>query len=149
MEKEKRMRKGSFVNMKKTVWDIIRASKTIEPYTIVSTQYENLRRILSELDKEIVEELCAEWIEVTDELIDDEFEKLDLEYGGIIDASRIEKFYIDFSGWVVAQGEELFNQFKTDGHQVIIDYIQKYNIPQSEYTFESISYVFYDVPSVK
>lgn len=129
--------------MTKMVWDIIKESKGGKPYLSSEEQYKNLKELLSKLDKENVEKVHAEWNEVTEELLGDEFDKLDVEYGGMINVG-LDGFYIDFADWVLAQGEELFLQFKKEGHQAIVDYINKHNVPESDYAFECMGYAFHE-----
>lgn len=134
--------------MAQTIWDIIRASRTVEPYTIVSTQYENLLQILSEFDKETVKKFYSEWNEKTRELLKNEkkFDKLHIEYGGVVDGGD-DTFYMDFANWVIAQGEELFNAYKSkrNGYKAILNYINELELSEYEYTFECMVYVFHDV----
>lgn len=134
--------------MEKTIWDIIRESRTVEPYTIASTQYENLVRILSEYDKETVKKFYSEWNEKARELLKNEkkFDKLHCDYGGIVDSGD-DGFYMDFANWVIAQGEELFNAYKSkrNGYKAILQYINELELSDTEYRFECMIYVFPEV----
>jgi len=129
--------------MTKMVWDIIKESKGGKPYLNSEEQYKNFKELLSQLDKETVEKVYEEWTELEDELRCDEFEKLDANYGGMISVG-LDGFYIDFANWVLVQGEELLVQFKKEGHQAIMDYIQKHSVPKSDYSFECMGYAFHD-----
>lgn len=129
--------------MTKMVWRIIEESKGGKPYLNSEEQYKNFKELLSRLDKETVTKVHAEWNELEDELRCDEFEQLDVEYGGMINVG-LDGFYIDFANWVLVQGEELLVQFKKEGHQAIVDYIHKHNVPESDYAFECMGYAFHE-----
>ena len=62
---------------------------------------------------------------------DNEFNKL----SGFVNSAD-DGFYIDFANWLVAQGEELYNSFKKNGYEVVINYIKQHNIKEKDYTFE-------------
>jgi len=51
---------------------------------------------------------------------------------------------MDFASWVIAQGEELYEDFMENGHSVVLNYIKENNIPKSDYMFECMEYVFLD-----
>ncbi|MNV39761.1 hypothetical protein D3C71_1313510 [compost metagenome] len=58
-------------------------------------------------------------------------------------------FYMDFASWVIAQGEELFDNINKEGSNTILSYINKYNISEGDYTFECMLYVFEKVKEMK
>lgn len=130
--------------MTKTVWDIIEETKDGKPYVGSEEQYENLERVLSQMDRKMVSRIGEEWRKKTRELINNEnYYKLHYNHGGIVDRGD-DGFYMDFGNWVIAQGEELFQQFKKEGHEAILDYIKKNNVPCEDYNFECMIYAFHD-----
>lgn len=122
--------------MYEKLWKLIKESKKGNEYLSCKEQYDNLVEILSKLDKNEIKELSNLWHEVHYD--PKEFELLHSLVSGD------DHFYLDFGNWLVAQGEELYIKFKENGHTAVIDYIKKYNIPESEYGFESMGYVFWE-----
>ena len=130
--------------MNKTLWQIIKDSKEENRYTKSRKQYENLHNILSKLPQKEVSKLRDEWADKSNEITNnEEFEKLHRDNGGII-SSGDDGFYMDFASWVMAQGEELYEEFMKNGHSVVLNYIKENNIPKSDYMFECMEYVFHD-----
>lgn len=130
--------------MSELVWKVIEESKSGVPYLPSEEQFEQLGKILSRYDNETIEEIRKEWSVKTRELLNDEFNLLHIDNGGII-CSGDDGFYMDFGNWVIAQGEGLFNRFKEEGHQAILDYIKEHDVPEDDYMFECIVYVFQDL----
>ena len=130
--------------MNKTLWKIIKDSKDENKYTKSKKQYENLHNILSKLPQIEVSKLRDEWADKSNEMTsNEEFNKLHYDDGGII-TSGDDGFYMDFASWVIAQGEELYEDFMENGHSVVLNYIKENNIPKSDYMFECMEYVFLD-----
>jgi len=130
--------------MNKTLWKIIKDSKDENKYTKSKKQYENLHNILSKLPQKEVSKLRDEWADKSNEMTsNEEFNKLHYDDGGII-TSGDDGFYMDFASWVIAQGEELYEDFMENGHSVVLNYIKENNIPKSDYMFECMEYVFLD-----
>lgn len=112
--------------MTKAIWKVIEESKAGKPYVDNEEQYDNMVKIFSKLDEEERKKLSVEWDEIMKELVDDEFKKMSIENGEVI--KSIEDLNIDFTSWVLVQGEELFKQFKNEGQQAIIDYMRKHHV---------------------
>ena len=130
--------------MNKTLWQVIKDSKEENKYTKSKKQYENLHNILSKLPQKEVSKLRDEWADKSNKMTNnDEFEKLHRDNGGII-ISGDDGFYMDFASWVMAQGEELYEDFMRNGHKVILNYIKENNVSKSNYMFECMEYVFHD-----
>lgn len=128
--------------MDKTLWQLISESKGGNKYVGSARQYKILLNILSNLREDNVKKIEEEWRNKVMEIIyTPEFEKLHINNGGIINSGD-DGFYMDFANWIIAQGEDLYNSFKNKGHIAIFDYIKEYNIPESDYTFECMIYIF-------
>lgn len=127
--------------MRELLWNIIEESKENKPYVGSEKQYENLKNILSRYDSNTINTLHDTWDGICKELKDDEFEKLHVQDGGIVDTGD-DGFDMDFANWVIAQGKALFDAFKTEGHEVVLDYIKKNKISEDDYTYECMVYVF-------
>jgi len=128
--------------MNKTLWQIIKDSKEGNKYTESKKQYKNLHSILSKLPQKEVSKLRDDWSDLSFKMTNnDEFEKLHRDNGGII-TSGDDGFYMDFASWLMAQGEELYEDFMKNGHSMVLNYIKENNIPKSDYMFECMEYVF-------
>ena len=126
------------------LWSLLNKSKDGKAYLDSDSQYDNLKKLLSVYNFLLVEDVHKVWIEKRKELTDNqEFEKLHVQNGGII-SSGDDGFYMDFAYWVLAQGEDLFKEFKDKGHTAIIDYINKHSVSESDYMFECMAYAFHD-----
>lgn len=126
------------------LWDVIKESKDGLAYINSEEQYALLEKIFSKLDKESIRVLHEEWSDVLQEMQgSEEYNRLHISRGGIIDGGD-DCFYMDFGNWLVAQGEELYQTFKEKGHEAVLAYIEKHDIPESDYTFECMVYVFHD-----
>lgn len=130
--------------MNDLLWKVIKKSKNGKEVLSSKVQYNNLKEILDNYDKNTVEKVYEQWRSKTKELINDkEFELLHANNVGIV-YSGDDGFYMDFANWVIAQGEKLFNQFKKEGHKAILDYINKQQISEQDFMFECFIYVFHD-----
>lgn len=127
--------------MRDLLWNIIEESKENQQYLASEKQYENLKDILSRYDSNTIKGLHDTWDGVCKELKNDEFEKLHVQDGGIVDTGD-DGFYMDFANWVVAQGKALFDVFKNEGHEAVLNYIKENEISEDDYTFECMVYVF-------
>lgn len=131
--------------MSKSLWEIIELSKKNEKIVPAAKQYDNLVAVLSELPKEEVKSIHEEWMNAVFVMQKNpEYEKLHISDGGIVDGGD-DTFYIDFGNWIIAQGKELYDEFMSKGHSVIIDYIKRNNLKKAEYTFECMEYAFQDI----
>jgi len=127
--------------MSKNLWEVIREAKGDQNYVSSEQQYENLKRVLSSLTTEEIQSIRSEWWDVEKKMFENpEYDKFHVNDGGFIRSD--DTFDMDFPAWIVAQGEELYNQFMTIGHQAIIDYMEKNNVNERECTYECMGYVF-------
>lgn len=74
---------------------------------------------------------------------DEVFKGFHQSYGGIVDGSD-DTLYMDFASWFVGRGIEPMLQFLETGVQPMLDYIKIYQVPESEYQYESLMYAFID-----
>ena len=75
------------------------------------------------------------------DLDESEFNCLHISNGGFVIGGD-DSFYTDFGAWVVAQGEELLEQFKEFGVLAIVSYIINNKIDKSDYMYECMEYAF-------
>lgn len=122
------------------IWELITISKQGEDYVSPEKQYKRLFDILKDMDKDDVKRLYNEWNCKEKELINSSgFELLNKLVKGGDDT-----FFMDFSNWAVAQGEEFFNEIQKEGMVFLKEYIDKHNVSRSEYTYECMIYVFHN-----
>lgn len=131
-----------------TLDNLLDKSRKGQSYIYASAQYENMRNLLQSLPNSQIIKLEEDFRKRTAELKAGDFDKLHVNNGGIV-SSGDDGFYMDFAGWVIAQGSTLFKDFKKQGHKAVIDYIRKHKISSSEYRFESMIYVFDDALTEK
>lgn len=130
--------------MEKLLWEIIEETKKGKKYLNSKDQYNNLVKILSSYDQKTVDNIKTIWSQKEKELTEsEEFGKLHFTRGGIIQSGD-DGFYMDFSNWVIAQGEELFNDFKENGRAAILSYIINNKVPEKDFMFECMIYAFHD-----
>ncbi|PGR83662.1 DUF4240 domain-containing protein [Bacillus cereus] len=130
--------------MNKTLWKVIAESKAGEVVLDSGTQYKNLKNVLAKMDKKEVREAYDAWSKIRSEWYDsDEFNLLHAGNGGFVNGGD-DGFYMDFASWLIAQGEELYNEFQKRGHQAVIEYVDKHQIGENDYRFECMVYAFHD-----
>lgn len=126
------------------LWEVIEESKAGKSYCDPREQYANLERILSRFDVDTVHGIEDEWRSVGNRLFaTKEFRSLHLVNGGFLNEND-DGFYVDFGNWLLAQGEDLVTALKSEGRDVVIDYIDRHGVSESDYLFESMIYVFLD-----
>jgi Protein of unknown function (DUF4240) len=129
--------------MEQLMWKVIEESKAGKEYCNSEEQYQNLLKVLGQYDKATIKAIYEEWNGLYQSFSNNpEFNKLHWSKGGIVNAGD-DGFYMDFGNWFVAQGEELYNEFKERGHQAVLDYVKKHNLDESEYRYECMIYAFH------
>ena len=127
--------------MRNLLWNIIEKSKEGTNFNS-KKQYINLTNILKNYTDEDNIKLRDEWWTLEKAMTNnEEYEKLHLSNGGIVNGGD-DTFCMDFGGWVIAQGKELYDNFMKNGSTVIIEYINKNHVSEDDYTYECMSYVF-------
>lgn len=130
--------------MNKTLWKVVAESKAGQVVLDSSTQYKNLKAVLSKMDKKEVKEAYDAWSAIRSDWYDNkEFNLLHGNDGGFVHAGD-DGFYMDFASWLIAQGEELYNEFQKRGHVAVIDYVDKHKIGRDDYLYECMVYAFHD-----
>ena len=127
----------------KTLWEVVAESKAGNVVLDSNTQYANLESILATMDKENVQSVYNEWNGITrgwsDNLV---FNLLHESNGGFVGAGD-DGFYMDFANWLVAQGEELYNDFTTRGTEAVVEYVNEHQLGSRDYLFECMVYAFH------
>lgn len=131
------------------LWRILEKSKQNCNFNS-ECQFQNLKYILSDMGLEEVVALRYRWEQVRHVYREDEeeFDKLHLSNGGFLEGGD-DTFYIDFPNWLVAQGEELYNNFREHGISAIFSYIITNNIKEKDYTYENMFYAFPDIDELE
>jgi hypothetical protein len=127
--------------VEKLLWKVLYDSKGGKVYLPAREQYNNLSNILAGIDKETVRGLHGVWRQKLKEFRVPEFDLLHASRGGVVDGGD-DAFYADFANWLLAQGEDMFNNFKKNGHKLVLVYIRGNDIPQEDLTFENMGYAF-------
>lgn len=131
-------------DIRKQLFNIIEKSKEGTNFNS-EQQYKRLELIIRQLPKDEAELLYNEWWKIRKEygmdLDESEFNCLHISNGGFITGGD-DSFYTDFGAWVVAQGEELLEQFKEFGVLVIASYIINNKIDKKDYMYECMEYAF-------
>ncbi|WP_460271717.1 DUF4240 domain-containing protein [Bacillus sp. NEAU-Y102] len=127
----------------KTLWEVIEESKAGKEYLDSETQYENLKNILATMEEENIKQVYKDWKEITSPWHDDVvFNLLHGGNGGFVWAGD-DGFYMDFAHWLMVQGEELYNDFKTRGVKAVAEYVNKHKVSEDDYVFECMIYAFH------
>ena len=126
------------------IWELISYTRE-DAKTDIKDQYRNLYKVLiANCNADEVKALKNEWNTKRTLLIRfKDYEKLHINNGGVVNAYD-DAFYIDFSNWIIAQGEDLYNKILNEGCTTVIDYINNNNITSDEYLYENIGYAFSD-----
>jgi len=126
------------------LWEVLKEAKKGEDYVSSTQLYSNFQSVLANMNKETIKTVYFEFqlkkSEITNSL---EFENLHVSHGGIVNGGD-DAFYMDFGSWLLAQGEDLYTEFKEKGHTAVLDYIKKYNVCVDDYRFECMIYAFHD-----
>ena len=114
------------------LWNVIKESKQGLEYLPPEKQYKNLVTILSSLDKKEVKLIRVQWWNAIKELINRiDYKDMAVTRGGLVE----DVLYDYFGNWIIAQGEELFNDINNDGILSIYKYIKDHNIPKEEFFY--------------
>lgn len=154
MESTKKIDTNTQSSIKKTIeytdeyssllWNIIDMSRMGTKFDN-RRQYDSLVGILDKFESNVIEGLMKSWREISYSYSSsDEFEKLHVINGGIVESGD-DAFFMDFTAWLVAQGEELYCDFINRGRIAVIEYIEKNKISSDDYTYENMGYVWQDV----
>ena len=115
------------------LWEFIKSirykEKYINNYNLLTNMYEKLN-MLSD-DKLIILVKDIDNLKFNTNLYDFLFENK------LINSSSD---FVCFRIWLIFQGEYLYKCINKYGNIKILDYIKKYNIPSSEYKYESLYY---------
>lgn len=130
--------------MEELLWKIIEESKEGKEYCTAERQFLNLTSILMRYSRDAVVGLESLWSELLLAFKVPEFELLHASKGGILKGGD-DAFYLDFKNWILAQGHELYIDFKKRKHVAVLEYVKKHNVPHRELRFENMWYAFNEV----
>lgn len=124
------------------LWEIIKKTKETRGYLHPKMQYQYLLEQLTKHEIITIRLLEESWRNELEEMVEsEEFKKLHITNGGIIESSD-DGFYMNFANWVIAQGEQLVNDFWEEGCSAVLNYIIRNGVTKEEYMFESMICVF-------
>jgi hypothetical protein len=122
------------------LWNIIEKSKentNLNPMT----QYNNLIKILKDYSIDDIKALKFTWDDIAYEY--EEFsEGLYRRLFERMNFDNYDTFHFDFVNWLIVQGKELFDNYKNNGAEAILSYINDNDIRKEDYTFECMAYIF-------
>lgn len=142
--------------MKQIYWDIIEQSKQGCNFNS-EKQYKNLFELLKDKNERFIRDFQDEWGKDLGKCIReniDDLSKIHVKnhlwegspYGILEGYDNDFEWFCD---WFFAQGKELWDLYNKNGYKVIIDYIKTNDISDSNYTYESMYYVFDELANYK
>jgi hypothetical protein len=128
---------------KKKLWFVLSQSKLGKPYCNPTEQYLSLLDIISrDSDRSLLIEANYYALSLTKLLKKQTwYDKMHKSKGGFVGGGD-DAFYMDFPAWIVAQGEELFQEIQVSGRLAITDYIKKHGMSTKDVVYENLLYPF-------
>lgn len=124
------------------IWQLVKATR--EDYKISADEQYNrmFEYLIMNCNADEIRELSNQWNKKASLLVRlKDYEKLHIQNGGFVDGGD-DAFYQDFADWIVAQGEELYNEILDRDCNVVKEYITKNDIGSNDYLYENIGYAF-------
>ena len=124
-------------DLEKELWELVEASKGNKPYCKPREQQDNLEELLMNYTQADILALNKMWhiirFRIAEAYKDELYNKI-FHFG--CDG------YDYCTSWMVGQGKKLYDTYMKCGCEAVINYVQKYKIPEEEYSYEDISYAF-------
>lgn len=124
------------------VWHFIEVSRNDS--CGVEAQISRLLTTLQKYGVKICNKVEEGFFKIKEELIDDNYDSLHVENGGIVKGSN-DVLYGHLSNWIILQGKSCFDMYKKYGTEYITEYILMHGNNEEIEKAEHLDYIFKDI----